>query len=193
MSLSLALLGDYGSDEEEELAPALAVPGAVSAYADEDEDEDKDEDDGAPAAHASAADVEMPQAAAPDRGGPTGRSLLPSADDLLSGWSPAACAAPVPSRTSQPTNTPQQRVGGHLVPPQVSRGKANLSTEDQSDRTARPAAPAPTPAGKSPAAAPVGWRAKEKRKRELGQQAGGKSDWVQDEKRMLRHASANYD
>ena len=37
------------------------------------------------------------------------------------------------------------------------------------------------------------FRAKEKRKREMGQQASG-SDWVQEEKRRLRHGeTGNYD
>ncbi|KAJ1627400.1 hypothetical protein T492DRAFT_1025414 [Pavlovales sp. CCMP2436] len=145
---------------------------------------------------------DMQPAAADDDPGPGGATLLPSADDMLDGWTPGVAAPP--SRRPTPAAQPAAhaalpaRVGGHLVPPQVSSGKANQSTEDQSDRTAR-AANRPA-AGQAPqtgsaagkAAAPPGWRAKEKRKRDIGQQAGAK-DWVQDEKRQLRQGGENYD
>lgn len=197
--MSLALLGVYGASDDDEEADAGAAEVARGARL--GQAQHADASDSGDDAGDGQGDVEMPPApaAAADSAGP---SLLPSADDLLGNWTPAQ-AAPPPRRSPAPQRAhappAPARAGGHLVPPQVASGKANLSTEDrESDRLARSAGSRPAgqpqppakPAGK--AAAPVSWRAKEKRKRDAGQQSGGK-DFIQDEKRQLRHAGENFD
>lgn len=197
VSMALAALSGYGSegtDEEEgagnEAAPAVSAMAAFVAPLDDGSDDDADEDGGA-------GDVEMRPPPSGD-GGAGSSTLLPSADDLLGGWTPAQAAPPPkrPPSSQQAASRAPARVGGHLVPPQVSSGKANLSTEDrESDRLSRAGGGRPTPQVAPPAKSTgkdVSWRAKEKRKREMGQQNAGK-DWVQDEKRQLRHAGENYD
>lgn len=218
---ALALLGAYddSDDDEEESGDDPSLPRPVAGHVGSDADEDGVDD---VEAHTSGGGSRGGQGAEHRRSSPAAAAAaaaahsvpathaLPSVDDLLDGWDPSAApskrpatSTPHPPRTffaddagepeqAKPAerpakpSAPRTAPNGMALPPQVGHGRANRVTEDQAHRTAA----AQRASNKAPA--PPGWRQKEKRKREIGQQAGSK-DWVQDEKRILRHSGVNYD
>mmetsp|Transcript_6484 Transcript_6484/g.18890 ORF Transcript_6484/g.18890 Transcript_6484/m.18890 type:complete len:235 (+) Transcript_6484:22-726(+) len=233
--MSLALLGGYADSDEGEsddsesrdegeskaVRDKVAVPALAAGIGDASDDDAEDDcDNNMPKAGAVVSRMQQAGDAEAGDADAAPRSLLPSAADLLDDWTPNV-ARPAPPRQTpggaadanggsavrEVPRAPQVAANGMVVPPQVSRGKANVSTEDQSDRVARTAAEggrsgaeakgASAKAGGAGSAVAakgtgVSWRQKEKRKRDMGQQGSGK-DYVQEEKRMLRHAGANFD